>query len=145
MSRPRVANRRMRAISRDYRRRMLEPLRLIHPVHYADPTYRTCYERFFQVTGIPCTEKVLSEIAKLPELLPYRHGYKKRRSKKIIEEDEPIIQGPSKELLQGMDHAMHIFKPGDFDTAGFDEDDSKEVTEESLIVCRGNDLVLLSE
>ena len=40
---------------------------------------------------------------------------------------------------------MHTLKPGDFDTAGFDENDSKEVTEESLIVCRGNDLVLLSK
>ena len=134
----------MRAISRDYRRRMLEPLRLIHPEHYEDPMYRICYQRFSRVTGIPCTEKVLSEIAKLPELLSYLPRYKKW-SKQIIEADEPIIQGPSKELLQGMDHAMHTLKPGDFDTAGFDENDSKEVSEESLIVCRENDLVLLSE
>lgn len=121
---------------KDYRNRLLRPLRLIHPLHHEDPLYKECYERFFHTTGILKTSKVLSEVAKMQPLIQYRRGFTKRDDKRFEEADSNEghndIEAPSKETMERIDDILGMLKPSDFDTAGFD-DDSVEITHESLI------------
>ena len=130
----------MIVVKKRYRKLLLAPLRLVHPVHRKDPLYDECYKRFFHVTGIRETPKVLSEVAKMPSILCTRPGYTKRYNTRPdnLEEVDPTegdddIEAPSGETMEHIDNVLGKLKPSDFDTAGFD-DHPTEATQESLII-----------
>ena len=127
----------MTRVKKFYRRHLLRPLRLIHPVHHEDSLYDICYDRFFHSTGIRETSNVLSEVAKIPALISDRPGYARLKRHKQLKEVEPTegdndIEAPSNETMDRIDNILGTLRPSDFDTAGFD-DHSVEVTQETLI------------
>lgn len=124
-------------VKKIYRKHLLRPLRLIHPMHHEDSLYDICYDRFFHSTGIRETSKVLSEVARIPALISDRPGYARLKRHKQLEEVEPTdgdtdIEAPSRETMDRIDNILGMLRPSDFDTAGFD-DHSVEVTQETLI------------
>ena len=135
-------------VLKELRKYKLRPLRLIHPEHVKDPLYEGCYERFFRTMGISRTARILSEVAKMPPLLCDRPGYKRIRANPNDndESDKISIAAPSEDEMKHINSVLCTIRPGDFDTAGFDENDPTDITEESLVesVAR-DDLVSLSK
>lgn len=136
----------MKASLKEYHRRLYEPLRLIHPEHHEEPLYKTCYERFSRSLNVPCSPQVLQLVAKMPSLLRLQPRYKKKYHECESKENNNRVDGPSEDDVQSMDLALATLKPGDFDTAGIDDDESLHITEENLIASkfdRCDHLVLL--
>ena len=143
-------NPKMRLALRDCRKRKLEPLRLIHPEHLNDQLYKNCYKRFFRSTGITCTRQILSEVAKMPSLLGtprIRCGDGSRVLNTYRNQREISIEAPEGEIMEHINNTLNMLKPTDFDAAGFDENDSSDITEEKLIDCvhQNGQLVLLNQ
>ena len=78
---------RMKASLTVYRQLLLRPLRLIHPEHNNDPSYRTCYERFFRVTGIVRSREILEEVSRMPSPLRVLKKYKKLGKQVEVDND----------------------------------------------------------
>lgn len=142
-------------VLKELRKYKLRPLRLIHPEHIKDSSYKGCYERFFRSLGIPCTPQILSEVAKMPSLLRDRPGYKRGRTNlddEICSESlddasgKVSIGAPTEDVMKHIDAVLCTMRPGDFDTAGFDENDPTNITEETLVKrLVHDDLVALSK
>ena len=122
---------RMKASLTVYRQLVLRPLRLIHPEHNNDPTYRTCYERFFRVTGIVRTKEILEKVSRMPSPLRVQSRYKKLAKQVEIDNDsKDFIEGPSEEAMQRIDNIVNTLKPLHFFE---DEETCREMTEEDLL------------
>lgn len=143
-------------VLKELRKRKLQPLRLIHPEHVDEPLYEGCYERFFRTVGIPRTDRVLYEVAKMPSLLRVRRGYKGRHTNPDDDEncteshdhasDKVSMEAPSEDIMKHINAVLCTMRPCEFDAAGFDENDPSHITEESLVKSIGHDdLVSLSK
>lgn len=122
----------MKASLTIYRRTRLGPLRLIHPEHYNDPIYRTCYDRFFRVTGIVRSKEVLEIVSRMPSPLRVQRRYKKRWGKRVEVDNDSndCIEGPSEEAMQRIGNIVNTLKPLPL----FEDDDSsREIIEEVLL------------
>ena len=111
---------------------------------------KTVTSVFFRSTGITCTREILSEVAKMASLLgvPASHHRNGTRILNTYRNQREIsIEAPTSDVMELIDNTLNTLKPTDFDTAGFDENDSSKITEEKLIDCvyQNGQLVLLNQ
>ena len=117
------------------------PLRLIHPEHNNDPIYRTCYERFFRVTGIVRSREILEEVSRMPSPLRVLKKYKKLGKQVEVDNDNTdSIKVPSDEAVQRIDHIINTLNPFQFSE---DEETGQEMTEETLLDRDENDYIAI--
>lgn len=121
----------MKASLTVYRQLVLRPLRLIHPEHSNDPIYRTCYERFFRVTGIVRSKEILERVSRMPSPLRVQDRYKKwRRHVEVDNDSNDSITVPTEADVQRIDNIINTLKPFHFSV---DEETGQELTEEALL------------
>lgn len=123
---------RMKAALDSRRQFLLGPLRLIHPEHSKDSTYKECYERFFRATGITCSTELLKTVARMRPPLRTLLQYKKKgfgTQTLDDQENEDCIEKPSKECMQRMNDIVNTLRPMPL----FEDDSSRDVAEETLL------------
>ena len=121
----------MKASLAVYQQLVLRPLRLIHPEHDNDPTYKTCYERFFRVSGIVRSKEILQKVSRMPSSLRVHSRYKKLGKQiEVVNDSEDCIEGPSEETVKRIDNILNTLKPLHFLE---DEETGEEMTEETLL------------